>query len=177
MTAGNNEDLRASTNVHIGISTQLFSASLVLMGFLLGYVDVKGISMNSFMGILCMVVFILLFTSLILAAIGIKRIRNKGDWGLNGVHIFFRLQTVFNFIAIFLFVIVFFAPSKKSDEIIIQEKILKLKKRELYYDSLLLKQSELTNRILQEGSIKLDSACSNKKTLESKFTLNTKTKK
>jgi amino acid transporter len=114
---GTDEDKRIAATVQAGIGSQLLAASLVLMGILLGYFDIKNIRFFSWAGCLLIVAIAALFISFIVAGYGLKKLRdngNKGNWDYSKTHVNFRIQTWLNYLAIILFIFVFRLPPEKS---------------------------------------------------------------
>lgn len=123
---GGPQDLQNATNIHAGIASQILSASLVLIGILIGYFDLKNIDTSSGAGKAIIVAIVLLLISFISGALGLKKMRNNGgnaNWDYTLTHPYFRIQTLLNFAAIVIFVFVTFSSSKSSDQEKILEKI------------------------------------------------------
>jgi hypothetical protein len=160
MNMENIENQRSAANIHAGISSQVFAASLVLIVVLLGYLDIKELSFSSLKGILIIVSVFLLLISLITAGIGLKKIRingQKGNWSLESLHIFFRLQTLFNVIPIILFFIILFVPEKGNKKEKYQMETIELSKLKLKYDSLIYVQLKMINEISKINNSRMDS--------------------
>jgi uncharacterized membrane protein YhaH (DUF805 family) len=117
--AGTIDDQRNAVSIHTGISGQLMAASLVLIGVLLGYFDIRNIEAWSVKGFCLLLAIAALLVSIILGAIGLKKLRdngNKGTWDYSLTHTHFRLQTLLSFIALILFFIIFFLKSESSSQ-------------------------------------------------------------
>lgn len=156
----NLDNQRASVAIHANISSQLLAASLVLIGVFLGYLDVKEIPFESTKGILIIISILILLVSIIFSGLGLKHIRDngeKGDWTLNGLHIFFRTQTRLNYFAIILFFVVFFMKNPVSNKQIYQDKMIELMKKNFEIDSLNSKQNNMQIQALYKINSDLDS--------------------
>lgn len=160
---GNIEDQRNASAINAGISSQVLSASLVLMGVLLGYFDIKNLKFLSFSGILILLAATLLLISFIVGGLGLKTIRDKGndgDWNTANTHGYFRTQTRLNFLAIAIFVGVFFLPSNPSEQDLKMDQININLKKIATMDSIAIREQseliELRKRIstLEEASKK-----------------------
>jgi len=95
------------------------AASLVLIGVLLGYFDIRNIEAWSVKGCCLLLAIVCLLLSIIIGAIGLKRLRdsgNNGTWDYSLTHVNFRLQTLLSFIALVLFFIIFFLKSEPSSQ-------------------------------------------------------------
>lgn len=113
----NSENRINSVNIHAGIGGQVLAASLVLLGIILGYFDIRNIGVISVKGILLLMAIILLFASIITGALGLKKLRdlgNRGIWRYSLTHLYFRWQTIMTFAALTLFSVVFFLKSEPS---------------------------------------------------------------
>lgn len=133
------EDLRAAASIHASISSQIFGASLVLMGVFVGYLDIKDIEYSSLPGILTFLGIFLLLTSTIAAGIGLKKLRDNGsnrNWLLDDLHIYFRIQTLLNYISIGLFLSVVFITNGETSNEKFQKKLIQIESRQLTLDSL-----------------------------------------
>ena len=105
--------------MHAGISGQLLAASLVLIGILLGYFDIRNIGVISWKGMLLLIALLVLLASIIVAALGLKRLRdngNSGVWDYSLTHCFFRAQTILAMIGLLCFITVFFMNSEQSQQ-------------------------------------------------------------
>ena len=148
------EDQRAAAAIHAAISSQIFAASLVLIAFLIGYIDIKDIEYTSAKGILIFTCIGLLILSLFVAGIGLKKLRkngSQGDWTLTGLHIYFRIQTLLNILSIFLFFIILLNSGKKTKAELFQQEIIKLERENIKYDSLIFEQGK---KVSMEQKIK-----------------------
>jgi len=113
-----NENRINAVNIHAGIGGQVLAASLVLLGIILGYFDIRNIGVISLKGVLLLLAIIFLFASIITGALGLKRLRdlgNRGIWRYSYTHQYFRWQTLMTFAALLLFSIVFFLKSEPSN--------------------------------------------------------------
>lgn len=149
------EDQRTAAGIHASISSQIFGASLVLIGVLIGYLDIKDIEYSSTPGILTFLSIFLLLVSTFIAGKGLQKLRDNGingNWSLDSLHIYFRVQTLLNYLCIILFLIIVFKTNGESKEEIFQSKLIEIQTRQLKQDSINdLKNSEqihlLTNQI------------------------------
>ena len=154
------EDKRAAASIHSGISSQLFAASLVLIGILLGLIEIKQISFASTKGILILIAILLLLLSLVSAGLGLKKIRQNGEngnWSLRAIHIYFRLQTFLNIITIILFIIILFLPDKETKEDKYEKETIELTKSKLRYDSLNYNLQIRNIELTRMYNVKIDS--------------------
>ena len=158
------DDKRVAVTIQAGIGGQIFAASLVLMGILFGYFDLRNFKFLSLPGILLFIAILALLTSTVVAGFGLKKLRNNGnngDWDYAKTHINFRAQTWLNYVAILLFFVVFFLPPGESKN----EKILDEIDNHLVT---LINQGSIANRS-QEDSLLLSN---NFKLIDSVFKIN-----
>lgn len=133
------EDLRAAAGIHAGISSQIFGASLVLIGVLIGYLDIKGIEYSSTEGILVFLGIFLLLVSIFFAGKGLQKIRDNGAlgiWTLDDVHKYFRIQTILNLISIIIFLVIVVKTNDESSEEKFQKKLIQIESQHLKLDSI-----------------------------------------
>lgn len=152
----NIEDERSAASIHAGISAQIFGASLVLIGVLIGYLDIKNIEYSSFSGILTFISITLLLLSTIFAGLGLKKLRSQGtlgNWNLTDIHFYFRIQTFLNYISIVFFLIIIF-NTNNSKEDKFQKELLEIEIKKFRIDSLNTIQN---NQKIQIMNSKLDS--------------------
>jgi len=159
----NIEDERSAASIHAGISSQIFGASLVLIGVLIGYLDIKNIEYSSMSGILTFISIFLLLSSTIIAGLGLKKLRNQGaigNWNLRDIHVYFRFQALLNYISIMFFlIIVFNTTNNKEDNF--EKKILKIETRKVQIDSLITIQNSQKIQILDSKLNSLKSSFEN----------------
>ncbi len=133
------ENQRAAAGIHASISSQIFGASLVLIGVLIGYLDIKDIEYSSTPGILTFLSIFLLLVSTIIAGKGLQKLRDNGingNWSLNDLHIYFRLQTLLNYISIILFLIIVFKTNGESKDEKNESKLIEIQTRQFKQDSI-----------------------------------------
>ncbi|WP_318641853.1 hypothetical protein [Flavobacterium ardleyense] len=159
----NIEDERSAASIHAAISAQIFGASLVLIGVLIGYLDIKDIEYRSTSGVLTFLSIFLLLSSTIIAGLGLKKLRNQGtigNWNLSDIHIYFRVQTFLNYISIMLFLIIVFNTNKNTDDKFEKES-LKIETKKFKMDSLNLIQNNQKMQILNSNLDSLKSSFEN----------------
>lgn len=120
------DDRRNAVAIHAGIGSQVLAASLVLLGIILGYFDIRNIGIGSAKGVLLLIALTALLFSIITGSLGLKRLRdngNRGDWEYKKTHLQFRTQTYTTFAALLLFIVVFLMKSEPSSQEIELQKI------------------------------------------------------
>lgn len=145
------EDKRTAAGIHASISSQIFGASLVLIGVLIGYLDIKDIEYSSTPGILTFLSIFLLLLSTFIAGKGLQKLRDNGingNWSLDGLHIYFRLQTILNYICIVLFLIIVFKTNNESKEEKFQSKLIQNQIRQLKQDSIYAVENSKQSKLL-----------------------------
>lgn len=140
------DDKRNAVIIHAGIGSQVLAASFVLLGIILGYFDVRNIGIWSPRGILLLMAIAALIFSIIIASLGLKKLRdngNNGIWEYNKTNLNFRLQTLSTYLAVILFLIVFFIKSGPSPQ---EKELLKINeslKELIKLDSIQLSKNNL----------------------------------
>lgn len=132
------EDQRTAAGIHASISSQIFGASLVLIGILIGYLDIKDIEYSSMSGILTFLSIFLLLVSTIIGGKGLQKLRDNGingNWSLDDLHIYFRLQTLLNYLCIIFFLVIVYKTNGESQDEKFKSKLIEIQTRQLEQDS------------------------------------------